>query len=330
MYCSSGKHQTVDIDEYFEGFEDTAEPLGIPPSWPTTHALTALSFKAILMDKPTDDRPVLVPYQRQGSTLRAAKSFSAFELASAQQAVISIKQQLMAEPKHTAQPTLAQALRWATPTHLSRAGVVSVVILGTTLVAMATYPGSGRNGLPVQALGSASLGVMGSLPTPTSPETAPTADQVAFQRAIEQGQTAAELTQSATTEADWQAVISLWQQAINELQPILPDSPLFSQAQARYQSYQTNVAYAQAKLEVTPLQSAVDAAETASQLAANAITQDDWAEVAIKWREALSSMEAIPTSSPHYEVAQAKMAEYATKFAYSQNRYLRLQSIGAL
>ena len=62
-------------------------------------------------------------------------------------------------------------------------------------------------------------------------------------------------------------------------------------------------------------------------MASSASTPEDWSNVATQWKEALSYMNAVSSQSASYEVAQTKRAEYATKFAYSQNRYLTLQGL---
>ncbi|TVQ21330.1 MAG: hypothetical protein EA367_06195 [Leptolyngbya sp. DLM2.Bin15] len=222
-----------------------------------------------------------------------------------------------------------------------------VAILGTTVTALLVYayssnrlppslaqvPPLNRLSLvPQRPWSHLSLRLM-RLPSPTPAAILrpnPPDEPGAINQAMKFAYTAAELTQSATTEEDWQQVILFWRRAIDELEPIQAKSPFFDQAQERRQTYQDNFDYAQGEREMAPFRLAVNAAETASEMATSARTTEDWAEAAAKWQEALSHMDAVSPQSSRYGVAQAKRAEYATKFAYAQTRYLVSQSRGAL
>lgn len=222
-----------------------------------------------------------------------------------------------------------------------------VALLGTTVAAVVVYTYNSPNldlylkqaqVLKQQSLAQVNhLGRLSlqqahrALPTqPVISKTNRTADQAALAQAMKLAYTAAELTQSAITPEDWQQVLMFWRRAIDELQPIQAEPPLFEQAQERRRIYQDNFAYAQSELDKAPFRMAVQAAELASEKAANATTSEDWAVVAATWQEALSQMESVSTKSPRYKVAQAKRAEYATKFAYAQNRYLALHVQGEI
>ena len=218
-----------------------------------------------------------------------------------------------------------------------------VAILGTTITALLVYAYGNNHLQPylaqAQTLGRLSLvqanhlsrlswqQVRLALPKP--PVIASlnrTAEQAAMAQSMKFAYTAAELTQSAMTPDDWQQVLLFWRRAIDELQPIQAGTDLFPQAQERRQRYQDNFAYAQGELEMAPFRIAVNAAELASKMADSATTAEEWADIAAKWQEALSNMEAVSTKSSRYEIAQVKRAEYATKFAYAQNRHLDLQA----
>lgn len=60
-------------------------------------------------------------------------------------------------------------------------------------------------------------------------------------------------------------------------------------------------------------------AMSAAELTQTAESQEDWSRVAILWQQAISHMEAVPTSHPSYEVAQQKLSEYARNLQYAQS-----------
>ena len=363
------KSQRVNIDEYFDGFEDVEDPLAVESHWPMEAVfLVSQPLKAIFTDNVGQAAPVLAPYQHQSSVLSEPKLLSPFELEAAHRAVSSIKSQLIGEPDSSVQAQVFPPSAWdVTPQHrwLAQASSVSpmgstfsrffttrpvamvkgisliwwgslVAIVGTTVAAMALYAHSPYPLHPhlaqAQTLGQRTWAKTQAHLAKPMPSvglmTNHTDEQAAMAQSMELAYTAAELTQSATTHEDWLQVITFWRRAIDELQPIPTQSDLFKAAQERRQLYQKNLTYAQGELEMAPFRIAVVAAESASQMAANAMTLEDWAEVAAKWQEALSHMESVPAQSSRYEVAQEKLAEYATKFAYSQNRYLTLQTQG--
>jgi hypothetical protein len=374
------KSQRVNIDEYFHGFEDGAEPVVTQVTQVTQVAQAAQAaqvvgqpaptraappFKAILAAKPGYIPPVLAPYQPQGRTLAAAKPLSSFDLASAHRAVASIKHQLIGDPEpsvptHVFHPGPTGAISQASIPVQDDASAQSpldpvsaapssarlwwgglAALVGTTASALLVYAHSTNHPNPAPAqtqildrqaltLGQRTFAQAGrTLPSSSAaaPQSQRTAEQAAMAQSMRLAYTAAELTQSALAPEDWQQVILLWRQAIDELQPIAADHPLFSQAHARKQIYEDNLAYAQGELETAPFRMAVKAAEAASKMASSASTPEDWSNVAAQWKEALSYMNAVSSQSASHEVAQTKRAEYATKFAYSQNRYLTLQGL---
>gem|GEM_PF-768258 len=83
-------------------------------------------------------------------------------------------------------------------------------------------------------------------------------------RAIEFGWEAAVVTQTATTEVEWQWVSELWVQAIAELKQVPGDSPQWAEAQAKSQEYAANLSYAQ----TARAQASVRELERVSQLSA--------------------------------------------------------------
>ncbi|TAD75954.1 MAG: hypothetical protein EA001_12955 [Oscillatoriales cyanobacterium] len=113
---------------------------------------------------------------------------------------------------------------------------------------------SGCQGLPIapadrpvepspsaQPASAQSAPVAASPPPPTQPvvNAAET-----FQTALDRAYSAAKLTQSAQIPADWQFVMSRWQEAIELLKTLPANSPNYAQAQTKIREYQSNLAYA--------------------------------------------------------------------------------------
>ncbi len=70
-----------------------------------------------------------------------------------------------------------------------------------------------------------------------------------------------------------------------------------------------------------PFREAVNKAMSASELTQAAATAEDWNEVAAKWQAAIELMKSVPTSSPHYDLAQKKATEeYPKNLTYAQQR----------
>jgi hypothetical protein len=67
----------------------------------------------------------------------------------------------------------------------------------------------------------------------------------AFRDAVNAATAAANLTQTATTGAEWQAVADSWSQAITLMKQVPSTHPKYAVAQAKAVEYQTNLAYAQ-------------------------------------------------------------------------------------
>lgn len=69
-----------------------------------------------------------------------------------------------------------------------------------------------------------------------------------------------------------------------------------------------------------PFRDAVNKAIEAANLTQTAKTSDEWNTVANAWQQAIGLMQSVPSSSPNYETAQAKVIEYQKNLEYaSQN-----------
>ncbi|MCT7982987.1 hypothetical protein NG796_06740 [Laspinema sp. A4] len=69
-----------------------------------------------------------------------------------------------------------------------------------------------------------------------------------FRYAVNQAMSAASLTQWAETQEDWMKVSQEWHQAIGLMKSVPSDSPDYSTAQQKAQEYQTNLLYAQQRV----------------------------------------------------------------------------------
>ena len=80
------------------------------------------------------------------------------------------------------------------------------------------------------------------------PSASPTKVNVSFRQAVNLATDAAQLSQSASTQADWQKVVTDWQQAIQLMQTVPNGSPDKDLARKKVLEYQANLKIAQGKL----------------------------------------------------------------------------------
>jgi hypothetical protein len=102
-------------------------------------------------------------------------------------------------------------------------------------------------------------------PTPTPQEATPTPTPTQaqidyYQDALSKGAGAANITQTAYSQADWALVVNMWQEAINLLKSISRDSPNYSLARKKIVEYQNNLR--QANKMVSKLASNTTATDT--------------------------------------------------------------------
>jgi hypothetical protein len=64
----------------------------------------------------------------------------------------------------------------------------------------------------------------------------------------------------------------------------------------------------------------VNKAQNAANLAQTSISKGEWEEVASEWEKAVQLMKAVPPSSPNYQKAQQKAAEYQSNLVIAQRR----------
>jgi len=107
---------------------------------------------------------------------------------------------------------------------------------------------------PTPSESSAPADMPPATPPPSSasaPPAAATPDS-AFQQALSLAGQAANQTQTAQTQLEWQMVINLWVRAIEQLKQVPPADENAARAQQKIQEYQKNLNYARERLATAP------------------------------------------------------------------------------
>jgi hypothetical protein len=112
-----------------------------------------------------------------------------------------------------------------------------------TPVAKASAPAAKASPTPVAQKASAPAAK--ASPTPVAQKAKASAPAVAFYNAVNKATSAAELTQTAKTKAQWNTVATNWQQAIALMKAIPKANPNHKVAQQKVVEYQKNLNYAQ-------------------------------------------------------------------------------------
>lgn len=125
----------------------------------------------------------------------------------------------------------------------------SVSASPTTATAPSTSPPASPVPTTPSATATTSASPAATL-SPTSPAT-PTAtpSTTSFNQALVVGYSAAVNTQTAVTSAQWDAVVSQWQQAIELLGKVASTDPNYATAQQKIIEYERNLTYARQKLQ---------------------------------------------------------------------------------
>lgn len=329
--------QKVDIDTYFSDLDDHArrDHSSRRPRVPETS--TVLALKQFLIAPPSASAPVLQPYTHDQSMRIGHRSFSADELEAAHSAVCNLRDQIYSPSPLPESDLPSQPLTTLAPPRrrLFLSGLGIATALTATAIAIDLSP-NGSNCLATQCYAplvsqisdwwlkaQAATQAVISFPLPSLDQAS--VDQRHLDEGMRYGYAAARLTQQASTTKDWQEVIHLWQLALHSLDQVAPDSTFSRSAQTKTVEYRRNLAYSRSERTQSAFRHAVNAAEEASYLASKATTKADWQQVAQRWQSALTLMQAVPRTSDHFSVAQTKLAEYSTKFAYTQRRYLDSQ-----
>lgn len=124
---------------------------------------------------------------------------------------------------------------------------------------------------------------------------------------------------SAATEAEWNRAAHLWQEAIQLMQAVPPNSPEYTLAQQKIAEYQSHLIYAKdAQLKASAFRLATNQATAAFAQSQTAKTAADWEAAVSLWQSALKLMQAVPKYSADYQQAQQKISEYEANLRHSQ------------
>lgn len=136
-------------------------------------------------------------------------------------------------------------------------GTMAAVGLGVTLAGCEGIL-SGVTTLPPTDSTPVSAPTQTASPAPPSqPVAAPPPAQVDyFGEAVNRATSAMVVGQSAQSQEDWQLAVGRWQQAVDLMKQVPANSPNYTQAQAKVQEYQRNLAVAQQRAAGQPVQSA--------------------------------------------------------------------------
>lgn len=96
-----------------------------------------------------------------------------------------------------------------------------------------------------------------SVPAPPAanpaPQPPPKPQTDYFREAVNRATSAVVIGQSAQSQGDWQLAVGRWQQAVELMGQVSPDSPNYAQAQAKIVEYQQNLATAQQRATSQPM-----------------------------------------------------------------------------
>lgn len=145
--------------------------------------------------------------------------------------------------------------------------------------------------------------------TPDSQEAALSTESDPFQDAVNQAMNAANLAQTAESEADWNTVTTEWEQARDLMKAVPSSHPKYQVAQAKIREYQKNIAAINKKGDRS-FQQGINEAETAAFFAKTAKSKGEWEVVVSQWEKAIDLMKAVQPSSPNYAVARNRIVQY--------------------
>lgn len=138
-----------------------------------------------------------------------------------------------------------------------------------------------------------------------------------FKAAISKAQSAANLTQKASSWEQWNQIAAQWKAAIALLETVPNTDVNRALAQQKIAEYQKNLAYAQQQVyRFDPFTQAQLKAQIAVNLGKNAASKDRWNDVAFQWQEAIAQLESIPNNHSKKVLAQEKITEYEKNLAY--------------
>jgi YVTN family beta-propeller protein len=130
----------------------------------------------------------------------------------------------------------------------------------------------------------------------------------AFDRAIATARQAVTLGKNLPQQRNWTEVTPLWQQAIQQMQAIPPNSPKYSIAQEKVKEYQGYLRQIQENFD--PFLLGMQQAKQAVAVGKSAQTPPQWQQAQALWQQAIQQMQAVPKDHSNYQTAQGKIKEY--------------------
>lgn len=145
-----------------------------------------------------------------------------------------------------------------------------------------------------------------------------------FNKALDQGMSAAVMGQTAISLEDWQLVAQQWQGAIALLKTVPSSDRNHKQAQNKIQEYEANLGVAQSKVfqyQRNYFQEALNSGRRAANGASVAKNAQDWERVIQNWQQGIKHLQTVSKTNPNYNKAQNKISEYENNLAIAQYRH---------
>ncbi|MGG6297761.1 hypothetical protein ACQ4M4_25495 [Leptolyngbya sp. AN02str] len=159
-------------------------------------------------------------------------------------------------------------------------------------------------------------------PIPTEQSIEPVVQQTAYQEAFDLTTSAQTFAENAVSADDWNVVTTQFEQAIKLLEGVPAQDVNYAAAQdsLKRSSYALSFAQKQELPPSDPFPEAIKAAMNAANLTQTASFTSEWRQIVEQWEAAIQHLANVPKSSPNYETAQAKIAEYSKNQTYAQER----------
>ena len=140
----------------------------------------------------------------------------------------------------------------------------------------------------------------------------------AFDRAISIARQAVALGKNLPQQRNWTEITPLWQQAIQQMQSIPPNSPKYLIAQEKVKEYQGYLRDVQENFD--PFLGGMQQAKQAVAIGKSAQTSSQWQQAKALWQQAIQYMQTVPKDHNNYQTAQGKIKEYQRYQAAAQAR----------
>ncbi|NES73051.1 MAG: hypothetical protein F6K24_51575, partial [Okeania sp. SIO2D1] len=146
-----------------------------------------------------------------------------------------------------------------------------------------------------------------------------------YQQALQSANDAFTLSQRAIFQEDWQLVAMQWNNAAQQMEAISPQNPKHALAQQKAKEYRRNATTANQEAQKQDYyQQGLIHGQRATVASHSAQTAEDWSKVARDWLRAIELLQRVPNSSPDYEKATSKIAEYEVNLAIAGEKLIAL------